>query len=273
MQIRNIALLAVAVLAVAGFAFARPAVAAPSMPLAGTLSTLRGLSESQFSTVVRWSRTGASRPFFTSSPEERAEVKVLDLSSSDRDATLRWLRGDGRGALYARGATDDDIGPRRPRDMSTTPSATPTPNPYRQLTLAGATLGNKPVGGIAVLGGFAAVKRDGRAVVVCISFKNVSEKVARRVLFDFPLYGRLDEELGELQLDRRGEFSPNVDINGWPDLSGRQGGVGHRGYNDNCTSLTQGVASRPLLEATGAGYRIVRVDYADGTSWSATTPH
>ncbi len=264
--------LVIAAVALAGLALARPALAAPSLPLARALSSLRGLSDAQFGAVMAWSRTGTppARPSFPFGPTERAEIQLLDLPPADRMATLQWLRGNGRGALYARGATDDDIGPRRPQNW--TPAATPTPNPYRLLTFASATLGNKPVGEIAVLGGFAAVKRDGRGAVICISFKNLAAKVARRVVFDFPLHGNHGGELGELQLDRNGEFSPGIDINGWPDLSGWQSGIGHRGYNDNCTSIDQRIASRPLLDATEATYRLVRVDYTDGTSWTPATP-
>lgn len=150
---------------------------------------------------------------------------------------------------------------------SPSPSPSPTPNPYRSLNFASATLGNRSAGDIDVLGGFAAAKRDGKAAVVCISFKNVSSRTARRVTFEFPISGRQGGELGSTQLDRRGEFSPGIAINGWQSLGDWQGGVGHRGYGDNCTVLQQGIASEPLLRAATVSYRITRVEYDDGSSW------
>ncbi|HTX58147.1 MAG TPA: hypothetical protein VMH02_00625 [Verrucomicrobiae bacterium] len=263
---RGVLAIAALLAIVAAVAAIRPAAAAPSWPLSRALQTLRSVDGTSFSAVVYWSRHGAPRPFPASTPAERAEIQVLDLPGADREAVLAWLRGEGRSALYARGASDGDIGSRFPQNM--TPAApSPTPNPYRSLTFASGSIGNHPAGGIYVLGGFAAVKRDGKAAVVCVSFKNVSPKTATRVVFAFPLTGPRGGALGELELDRRGEFSPNVDINGWPDLGTWQGGIGHRGYGDNCTFVDQGVASQPLLRAAGASYHVKRVDYADGTSW------
>lgn len=149
---------------------------------------------------------------------------------------------------------------------SPSPSPSPTPNPYRSLELATATLGQsrEPV---SVVGGFAAARRDGKAVIVCVSFKNTAPTTARRVVFEFSLLGPRGRELGTLHLDRQGEFSSGVDIYGWSSLSAWQGGMGHRGYGDNCTQLQQGVAAAPILQAASVVYRVSRVDYADGTSW------
>lgn len=258
-----VALLVVAVIAVGAV---RPAAAGPSSSLSSTLRTLRSLSDTQFERVMYWARNGAARPFVPSTPEQRAQSEVADLGSADRGAVLGWLRGDGRSALYDRGASDGDIGSRRPAAM-TPSSPSPSPNPYRVLDFASSTLGNTAAGHVAVYGGFAAAKRDGKAAIVCVSFKNTASRVARRVVFDFPLAGPQGRELGALQLDRRGEFSPGVDINGWSTLSDWQGGVGHRGYGDNCTLLEQGIASTPLLHARSVSYRVTRVEYADGSVW------
>jgi len=73
---------------------------------------------------------------------------------------------------------------------SPTASPSPTPNPYRSLDFASATLGDESAGHIEVYGGFAAARRDGKAAIVCVSFKNASSLPARRVVFDFPLMGR-----------------------------------------------------------------------------------
>ena len=152
-----------------------------------------------------------------------------------------------------------------PRPSS--PSPSPTPNPYRTLSLASATLA-QPSGPIRLIGGFAAAKRDGKAAVVCVSFKNTAPKAANRVVFDFTLVGPRGRDLGSPQLDRRGEFSSNVDINGWSSLGDWQGGVGHRGYGDNCTVLQQGVAMSPVLHApANVVYHVTSVEFSDGTSW------
>ncbi|MGA8532741.1 MAG: hypothetical protein WB615_01390 [Candidatus Tumulicola sp.] len=150
---------------------------------------------------------------------------------------------------------------------SPSPAPTPTPNPYRLLDFAGSSLRPEPEGHIVVLGGFAAAKRDGKAAVVCVSFKNAGSVTARRVAFDFSIEGSRGRDLGALQLDRRGEFSSGVDINGWSSLEAWQSGVGHRGYGDNCTVLQRGVASAPLLHATSVVYRVTRVEYDDGSVW------
>jgi hypothetical protein len=155
------------------------------------------------------------------------------------------------------------------RDTSgTLPAPTATPNPYRTIQLASPTLENAPQGKIALLAGWAAVKRDGQGAVVCVSFKNEAAATATRVVFRFSILGRSGASLGDLELDRRGEFSSGVDIRGWSSLSDWQGGLGHHGYNDNCKVLNSGVASQPLLAAHSVTYAVTRVDYADGTSWT-----
>ena len=149
---------------------------------------------------------------------------------------------------------------------SPSPSPSPTPNPYRSLDFAAATLGASS-GPISVLGGFAAVRRDGKGAIVCVSFKNTAAATAGRVVFDFKLEGARGRELATLQLDRRGEFTPGIDIHGWSSLSAWQGGVGHRGYGDNCTTLQQGVAAAPLLHAASVIFDVTRVEFTNGTTW------
>ncbi len=149
---------------------------------------------------------------------------------------------------------------------SPSPSPSPTPNPYRSITFASPTLDKETEYGVDVTRGFAAVKRDGTAIVACISFKNVTGKTMSRVQFEFSISGRNGGDLGTMQLDRTGEFSPNVGIEGWHNLSDWQGGMGHRGYNDNCAQLKKNFAAAPLLRAAGVSYKVVRVDFTDGTS-------
>jgi hypothetical protein len=176
-------------------------------------------------------------------------VQITGNISSDLQ-TIRWSNG----TYWTRGGDN--------------PAAVATPNPYRAIRLASPTLENAPQGKIALLGGWAAVERNGRGAVICVSFKNQAAATATRVVFRFSILGRSGASLGELELDRRGEFSSGTDINGWSSLSDWQGGLGHRGYNDNCKVLNTGVASQPLLAAHSVTYAVTRVDYADGTSWT-----
>jgi hypothetical protein len=179
-----------------------------------------------------------------------SNVRIIGNISSDLQ-TIRWSNG----TYWTRGG-------------GTLPGPAATPNPYRAVQLASPTLENAPQGKIALLGGWAAVKRNGKGAVVCVSFKNEAATTATRVVFQFTIRGRAGASLGELELDRRGEFSPGTDINGWSSLSDWQGGLGHHGYNDNCKVLNSGVASQPLLAAHSVTYAITRVEYADGTSWT-----
>jgi hypothetical protein len=154
------------------------------------------------------------------------------------------------------------------RGTGAAPAASPSPNPYREIRLASQRLENTPQGKIALLGGWAAVKRDGHGAIVCVSFKNEAAVAATRVVFAFTIVGRSGNELGKLELDRNGTFSPEIDINGWGSLSEWQGGVGHKGYGDNCKVLNANVAALPLLAAHAVTYEVTHVEYADGTSWT-----
>jgi hypothetical protein len=68
-------------------------------------------------------------------------------------------------------------------------------------------------------------------------------------------------------MDRRGTFSPGIDINGWDSLASWQRGS-NRGYDENCTGINMSVAAFPLLAARFVSYRILRVEYTDGTVWT-----
>jgi hypothetical protein len=149
---------------------------------------------------------------------------------------------------------------------ASSPQPTPTPNPYRGLTFATASLAHTS-GPIAIVDAWGAVKRDGKGVVVCISFKDREPVAATRVVFAFPLRNRDGETLETLHLDRRGTFSPNVEIRGWESLGTWQQGFGHRGYADNCVTKEADVAALSLLTAHFVSYRIVHVEFADGSIW------
>lgn len=242
-----------------------------SFKLWTTLDKMRSLSDSAFASLVHWARGGATSPK-VGAPAFNVEFELADhrgLDHADRQAMLTFLRGGGRSALYARGATDSQIGSRNPANVPpATPAPTPTPNPYRSLEFGSPTIGGYTAGKITVFGGWAAVERNGRGARACISFKNTDTRTATRVLFQFPISDKSGTAITDLELDRRGTFSPEVDILGWSTLEDWQNGQ-HRGYSENCTSISTGVAALPLLSARSATYRILRVEYADGTSWVA----
>ncbi len=254
-----------------------PAAASPTTSafVDSTLRTIYFLSDSQFASLVQWARSGAPSPTI-GAPAYSVEFDIVDrrtmLRDNERQAILTYLRGGGRSALYALGVTDSQLGSRNPANVAPpTPKPSPTPNPYRSLEFGSPTIGGGTVGNIAVLGGWAAVKRDGRAAHACISFKNTDPRTATRVLFQFPIADEAGAELGQLELDRRGTFSPGIDIAGWGSLASWQGSSNRR-YGENCTGVSAGIAALPLLAARFATYRVVRVEYADGTSWTPTPP-
>jgi hypothetical protein len=274
--IRRVALLLFAVAAL--MPAIRPATAAPmtSIFLDSTLRSMYFLSDSQFASLVHWARAGAPSPT-PGAPAFSVEFDIVDrrqmLKDAERQALLTFLRGGGRFALYALGVTDSQLGSRNPATVApATPKPSPTPNPYRALEFGSPTIGSTAMGNIVVLGGWAAVKRDGRGAHTCVSFKNSDTRTATRVLFQFPISDEAGVELGQLELDRRGTFSPGIDINGWGSMASWQGSSNRRN-DENCTGVSASMAALPLLAARFATYRIVRVEYGDGTSWTpATTP-
>jgi hypothetical protein len=251
-------------------ALSLPVAAAPTTALSNALSSVRDLSDSAFDAVVQWARAGATRPVVAITPADRAESNVLNLGYADRQAVLEWLRGNGRSALYARGASDGDIGSRRPRAVGPAPTA--SPNPYRLLLFGSPAIGDTAQGNVAVFGGWAAVREDARGAHACISFRNTGARTATRILFEFPISDKAGAELGKMELDRRGTFSPGVNIHGWESMSAWQQGT-NRSYDENCTALNLQVAAIPLRSARVATYRILRVEYADGTAWTPAATH
>jgi hypothetical protein len=268
--IRRGSLAALAILTlVAGLFITVPApVRAQSNALVAVLSEIQQLSQSDFATLCSWASNGTPPPFSTVFPVDKTKADILNLGDKDRQAVIWWLQGNGRSALYGRGANDYQIGnPRAPAD-SAAPAPSPTPGPWREIPLASATLEGGVQGQIQILGGFAAVKRDGTAAIVCVSFKNLSPTTARRVVFEFPLLDAQGSSLGTLTLDRNGEFSSNVAIMTYAGFSDwNKGSIGPRGRDDNCIQRTLATAAVPLLQARSASYRVVRVEYDGGTVW------
>jgi hypothetical protein len=267
---RSLFVVFAAIVLATGFASMQAARATPSDDLGQVLSTMRGLFSSDFHDLVHWAHNGTPRPDDPVFQPAKVEVQILDLDSDDRDAVLSWLRGYGRGELYTQGASDSDIGPpRNGIDASATPK--PTPNPWRNIPLASNSLDPTPRGNIQILGGFAAVKKDGTATIVCVSFKNLDTRVANRVIFTFPLLDGNGDSLGALTLDRSGEFSPNINIDSFGSMQTWQaGGIGPtRSMMDGCVQRNLPTAALPLLQARTAGYKVVGVYYVDGSSWPA----
>jgi len=251
-------------------AFAPPAKADPSPALKNVLATLRYLDNPSFAAVAQWAKAYQPPPNYPTSPAEQAEQQIGNLGNSDRSAVLSWLRGNGRSALYNQGADDSQIGaPRAGADYA--PSPSPSPNQYRELRLTTATLDQTTTGNIQVLGGFALARRDGTSATACISFKVVGPVAATRIVFEFPLLDANGDVLGTLKLDRVGTFSPGIGIMTYSDFGSWQS-TSNRGYDDNCTTIKPGVAAMPIIQARYATYRIMHVEFANGTSWPPATP-
>lgn len=255
---------------VAGLYLTAPApVHAQSRALVNTLSQIQQLSSADFNSLAGWAQNGSPTPYTTATALDQAKSAILALGDKDRQAVILWLQGSGRSALYARGANDYQIGPPRAPVDSAAPTPSPTPGPWREIPLASGTLDAGPQGQIQILGGFAAVKRDGTAAIACVSFKNASPMTARRIVFEFPLLDAQGNSLGTLTLDRTGEFSSDVAIMTFNNFSEWTGGsIGPRGRIDNCIQKNLPTAAVPLLQARTASYRVVRVEYDGGSLWT-----
>ena len=269
-MIRRAALTLAIAMLVAGLSLTGPArVRAQSNALVSVLAEIQQLSQNDFSALATWASNGAPAPYNTGFGLDRTKADILNLGDKDRQAVLWWLQGNGRSALYARGANDYQIGsPRAPADAAA-PTPSPTPGPWREIPLASATLDAGVQGQIQILGGFAAVRRDGTGAIACVSFKNLSPMTARRIVFDFPLLDAQGSTLGTLTLDRNGEFSSNIAIMTFDSFADwNNNTIGPRGRLDNCIVRTLPTAAVPLLQARTASYRITRVEYDGGQIWT-----
>lgn len=266
MQHRSILALFCAALCLA-LSLAAQASPGPSAQLMQTLTTIRDLDNSSFQHLVSWSNSPRF-PDTTNRDWKNAAQEIMMLDSRDRSAVLSWLRGNGRSALYARGATDSMIGVMRaPGDRGGGESS--ALSKYRAMKISSPTLGNAPPeGGINVTGGFALIAKDGTKAIVCVSFTNVAAVAASAVHFKFPLVGANGDTLGTIDFNRTGEFSPNIAINGPSDANAYfDPGFSHRDAFKNCVTSSQGTAALPLLQTRHVAYKVAGVTYTNGSSW------
>lgn len=151
------------------------------------------------------------------------------------------------------------------------PTPAPTPKPYRYLRWTAAEGARAP---IDYVDGWTAVMRNGSMVYACVSFKNTSGVTATRIRFDFPLSNQDGQVVDTARLDRKGTFSPNVEIHGWHDLAEWSSGQGHRGYYDNCVRWKPDNEEERLAYSRLQHYsiRVVHIDFTDGTAWPVAEP-
>lgn len=241
---------------------------AQSRALVTTLTTLRSLGNDSFQQVVWWS-SSPTDPNITVPDWNNAEHQIMQLKHKDRDAVIAWLNGKGRQGLYARGATDKQIGPSRISDngSSSSPGTVPLTD-YRIMPLSSPTLDATTTGNVQVTGGFALVKKDATMAAICVSFVNHAPQVAGSVQFAFPLMDKQGDALTTLSFTRTGTFSPNVAINGPRDANSYlNGAFGPRGAYDNCLVVKPGMAALPLAQARFVSYKVTGVQYVNGSRW------
>ncbi|MDQ2818428.1 MAG: hypothetical protein M3T49_09535 [Candidatus Eremiobacteraeota bacterium] len=247
----------------------------PSYALVQALSALRSVGDANFMNVTTWAANPAqlANPFF---PWEVAEAQVWALGRRDRDAVLSWLRSNGRGALYGRGATDTMIGPPRPFiDIGYAPSAPASTSDWRKVPFVAGTMGGSSPGHIAIRSGWSMIKRDATSEVHCVSFTNTSPKTATEINFTYEFVDASNNVLTSLNSVRSGTFTPSIEISGPADygqyLKVQQGQLMPRTLLDNCWSFSSGTAELPLLNARYIEFGVSRVNYSDGSMWTASS--
>lgn len=84
----------------------------PSYALLRGLSAIQALGVGDLSALQSWAgNTPVQMPNPVFSTLDQVKAQIVTMQPGDRDAVVIWLQGKGRGALYARGATDTQIGP------------------------------------------------------------------------------------------------------------------------------------------------------------------
>jgi hypothetical protein len=149
-------------------------------------------------------------------------------------------------------------------------SAPPPPPPYFYLSGRGYVSGGAP---IAQISSFDAIRNDGTSGLGCITFKNTSSVKVTRIVFYWSMGKSTDDIEDEGTLDRRGEFSPGVEIHGWHSVAEWQSGQGHRDYRQNCIywKPDNATQARAYPHLRRYGISVKSVEFADGTTWPAAS--
>ena len=228
---------------------------AASRPADSSLASLRSLDDTAFLRVCEWATHGAAPPRVVEFDFEKAEYSISQLGKDEQYAVVRWLSGNGRKDLHNLGYTDAQIGDHRVGADLSGPSYEQF-DPVRHLRFVKTSLDAEPASqsNIELVGVSAGAQWAGTSIAACISFKNVSPKVATRVVVSFAMIDALGRNVGELQLDRQGTFSPNIDI--------------HDHHGDNCAIKSLGVATLPIILTQYVTLAVQHVEYADGSSWT-----
>ena len=239
-----------------------------SPALLNVLSEMHALSDNEFRKLYRWANSDPLfAPVNAPSQPDQTEQDILALDKKDKKAVLGWLQGKGRAGLYALGVTDEQIGPKY-RLLSQEPAT--TPNRWRGIPITPGPWSRKLQGSTQILNSFVAVSTDGTSSIACVSFKNIGQSEATRIVVDFLFLGANGEKLGDLTLDRHGSFSPNTAVMGYESLSEFRRSGDPRSENCIMEELTS--PALPFLQARIAGYVVARAEYADGTVWPPGAP-
>ena len=148
--------------------------------------------------------------------------------------------------------------------VATARVATPPPPTYRYLE---GTRGTRAP--IDYLDTWTALRNDGTSGWTCISFKNTSSETATRIRWALQLMNQNDQVVDTGYLDRKGTFSPNVEIHAWHSVAEWASGQGHRDYGNGCTAWAPDNEAQRLAYPYVRSYdvRVSLIVYADGTTW------
>lgn len=122
----------------------------------------------------------------------------------------------------------------------------------------------KPQGEIEVLSGWAAIKKNQKGAVFCLSFRNDSSLTATRVVFELPVKGGSGATVGKVELDRHGTFPTGAVVPTWENLAAWRAQAGNTENNQNCKVLSTAISVFPIMGAQAVTYRVIRIEYANG---------
>jgi hypothetical protein len=127
---------------------------------------------------------------------------------------------------------------------------------------------------IKFLSGFGDVPPGGGEVDICVAFRNTAPATATLINVTYSLIGADGSNLGDIAFVRKGSFSKDTDIQTYTasDLISQFRSMNH-GFWDNCAFHRTNVAPFYNRAWRLIKYRVTRVEYADGTTWTApSTP-